>query len=125
MEAIPNLFAGMNTPNQGIPAREAGFSKLKKPFTSPYCTYHRFYGHRTKDCRDIQALAKQRTQRKDHPSFGRNGGKNKSPYRSNELRCGRRQEARDKRHRREIRQRERGRSQERENVPMMERLDRN
>ncbi|KAL2454627.1 hypothetical protein Adt_32405 [Abeliophyllum distichum] len=31
-EAIPNLHAGVNTPNQGLSAREAGSSKSKKLF---------------------------------------------------------------------------------------------
>ncbi|KAL2545781.1 hypothetical protein Fot_15014 [Forsythia ovata] len=88
-KAIPNLHARMNTPNQGIiSARETGSNKLKNPFTGPYCAYYRFYGHRTEDYRNIQVLAEQRTH-KDHPSFRRNRARNKSPYRFNEMHCGR------------------------------------
>ncbi|KAL2551847.1 hypothetical protein Fot_05466 [Forsythia ovata] len=100
-EAIPNLHVGVNASNQGMPAGEAGSNKTKNPFTGPYYTYYRFYRHETKDCCDIQTLAKQRTQKKDRPLSGRNRGMNNSPYRSNELRRRRPQEARDNRQRRE------------------------
>ncbi|KAL2508916.1 hypothetical protein Fot_32563 [Forsythia ovata] len=61
IEHILNLYAGANTFNLGVPAGKVGSSKAKKPFTSPYCAYHRFYGHMTEDCRDIQALVEQKT----------------------------------------------------------------
>ncbi|KAL2500922.1 hypothetical protein Fot_34770 [Forsythia ovata] len=60
-EAIPNLHVRVNNQNQRVHAGEIFSSKSKKPFTDPYCAYHRFYGHKTEDCRDIQALAEQRT----------------------------------------------------------------
>ncbi|KAL2488675.1 hypothetical protein Fot_41967 [Forsythia ovata] len=100
----------MNTPNQGLLTRETGPSKSKNPFIDPYCAYHRFYRHRTEDCRDLQALAEQRTQKKVHPSFGENRGRNNSPYQSNEQHHGRRQDARDERQKREVVQRECGRT---------------
>ncbi|KAL2558590.1 hypothetical protein Fot_03329 [Forsythia ovata] len=68
-EAIPNLHVGIHTSNPRLPTREAGSSKAKKPFSGPYSAYHRFYGHRIEDCHDIRALAEQRTQKNDHPSF--------------------------------------------------------
>ncbi|KAL2553578.1 hypothetical protein Fot_07197 [Forsythia ovata] len=89
-EAIPNLHAMVHNPNQGVPTREARSKKSKKPFTGPYCAYHRFYGYWTEDCHDIQTLAEQRTKKKDHLSFGGNRGRNNSLFRSNEPRRGQR-----------------------------------
>ncbi|KAL2514781.1 hypothetical protein Fot_28752 [Forsythia ovata] len=88
MEAIPNLHIGVNAPNQGMSTGQAGSNKSKKPFTGPYCAYHIFYAHRTEDYHDIHVLAEQRTQKKDHPSFRRNRGRNNLLYWSNEQRHG-------------------------------------
>ncbi|KAL2538424.1 hypothetical protein Fot_19815 [Forsythia ovata] len=119
-EAIPNLHTGLHAPNQGMAAGQAGPNKSKKPFTNSYCPYHRFYGHSTEDCRDIQALVKQRTQKKDRASSGGNRDRNSSPFWSNELRRGRHQEARNSRSRREAESRKCGWSNDRENTQRTE-----
>ncbi|KAL2552750.1 hypothetical protein Fot_06369 [Forsythia ovata] len=49
-EAIPNLHAGLNALVHGTPDGEVEIRKQSKnPFTGPYCTYHRFYGHKIED----------------------------------------------------------------------------
>ncbi|KAL2505133.1 Uncharacterized protein Adt_20754 [Abeliophyllum distichum] len=62
VEAIINLHAKLNTPTYGKLAGKAGIIKQSiKSFIRPYFTFHKFYGHKTEECHDIQMLADQRT----------------------------------------------------------------
>ncbi|KAL2557671.1 Uncharacterized protein Fot_02410 [Forsythia ovata] len=119
-ETIPNLYTSLHAPNQEIAAGQTGPSKSKKLFTGLYCVYHQFYEHSIEECRYIQALAEQRTQKKDHASFGRSRSRNNSSFRSSELRRRRYHEARYCRPGRDAQSRERGLSNDRKNIQRAE-----